>query len=186
MPSPVGHTLAGLCGFIPARQRVPKRHQLKLLLASVAIANLPDADFLPGLLLGNLGAFHRHGTHSLIVAAVFGIFVALLVGRWQLNRIWWGIWAAELYASHIVLDMLGADPGAPSGVQALWPLSQQNYISPITLFAQFDYSDSGLGMVRTILSPQNFWGMLREFIIMTPLFGLVWLFSRAFRERRVR
>ncbi len=175
MPSPVGHTLAGICGFVLARPYVAWHQQTRLLLASVFLTNLPDIDILPGLLLlGNPGAFHRQATHSLIVAALIGIFVAWLVGRWRLNRLRWGIWAALVYGSHIILDMLVADQIAPLGVQALWPFSLEYFISPVTILAPFDYFNPELGMVRTILSMTNVLGILWEIVVLTPLVGLAW------------
>jgi inner membrane protein len=146
-----------------------------LLLASVAIANLPDIDILPGLLLGDPRAFHRQGSHSLIAALAVGGLVALLVRHWQLNRIRWGIWAAVLYTSHIILDMLVADPSPPRGIQLLWPFSETYFSFPISLFGRFDYFDPNLGMVRSILSLQNVFTVLREIIVMSPL---VWLTQR--------
>lgn len=175
MPSPVGHTLAGLCGFILGRQHVAPHQRLQLLLASVAIANLPDIDILPGLLLaGDPRVFHRQGMHSLIVAALIGGLVALLVRRWKLPRIRWGIWAVGLYASHILLDMLTSDSRPPFGVQAFWPFSQAYFISPVSLFGGFDYFDPELSVIKTILSVHNFVTVLTEMVVIIPLAGLAW------------
>jgi inner membrane protein len=202
MPSPIGHTIAGLCGVMLVPQTLSLGERRWLLLASVAIANLPDIDILPGLLLGDPRAFHRQGSHSLTAALAVGGLVALLgsvlkvdfswakrrknqpsqpvlnyalVKYWKLNPIRWGVWAAALYASHIVLDMLVADPSPPRGIQLLWPLSETYFSFPISLFGRFDYFDPSLGMVRSILSLQNVFTVLREIILMVPL---VWLTQR--------
>lgn len=176
MPSPVGHTLAGLCGFILVSQYVAPRQRLQLLLGSVFIANMPDLDILPGLLLGNPSSFHRQGTHSLTAAAVTEVIVALLAKRWKLRRIQWGIWAAGVYTSHIFLDMLLDDPSPPFGVQALWPFLKTYFISPITVFASFDYFDPAQGMVRTMLSAHNFLTVLQEIVLLLPFVWLAWYF----------
>lgn len=184
MPSPVGHTLAGLCGFILVRQYVAPRQRLQLLFGSVFIANMPDLDILPGLLLGDPRAFHRQGMHSLTAAAMTGVLVALLAKRWNLKKIQWGIWAAEVYASHILLDMLLDDPSPPFGVQALWPFSKIYFISPVTVFARFDYFDPALGMVRTMLSAHNFVTVLQEIVLLIPFVGLTWYFFGKSYSRR--
>ena len=52
MPSPVGHSLVGVCCFLLARNYVSTRQAKYMLLASIVIASLPDLDVVPGLLLG--------------------------------------------------------------------------------------------------------------------------------------
>lgn len=179
MPSPVGHTLAGVCGFIVARPQVPHRQRPWLFFGSVFVANLPDLDILPGLLLfGDPRTFHHQASHSLMAAVVTGFLVAILAGRCNLNRIRWGLWAAGLYASHVLLDFLVDDPMPPFGVQALWPFSEAYFISPITPFAGFHYFDPELGMVRTLFSAQNLVTVLREILLMVPFVGMAWCFRK--------
>lgn len=185
MPSPVGHTIAGFCGYILALNYVSKSQQRQLLLSSVLIANLPDLDMIPGLLLlGNPGAFHRQATHSFIVAALIGIAVAFLFKN---SKKWWLFWITGLYASHIFLDILVADIIPPSGVQALWPLSQEYFVSPITIFGSFSYFNPDLGIVRTLLSPQNLVTVLQEIVLIIPLVGLSWfLMKRLYWKPRLK
>lgn len=169
MPSPVGHTLAGLCGLIIGDLFLSKPPPRPILLISSAIiANLPDLDMLPGvLLLGDPKAFHRQATHSLFMAIVVGVIAALLVKRHR-NRLWWGVWATGLYAGHICLDFLVED----SGVQAFWPLSKDFFHSYFALFAGFNYSQPGQSTVATLFSLHNFLTVTREIIIILPL---IWL-----------
>jgi len=81
VPSPVGHTLAGLCGFMVAKNRVAPRRREWVLFVSVVIALMPDLDFLPGYLLGDLGSFHHQATHSITAAVVVGF--------------WWAVWQSR-------------------------------------------------------------------------------------------
>ena len=55
------HTAAGYLAYEAVRPAGP--HQRRLLAAAVALANAPDLDFVPGLVLGHPGMFHR-GAHE--------------------------------------------------------------------------------------------------------------------------
>lgn len=95
MPSPVGHTLAGLCGYVVAQGHVAPDRRGWLLTGSVVLANLPDLDFLPGLLLGDPMYFHRQGRHSITTAIIVGLVVSALAMRWKWSGITWGIWGGR-------------------------------------------------------------------------------------------
>jgi len=186
MPSPVGHSLAGLCGYMVARNRVDARVRGWLLLGAVILANLADLDFLPGLLAGHLPAYHHRATHSLLATALVGLALGGLA-RWRgLNGVSWGLWGPGVYLSHIVLDMLVDDPVPPFGIQLLWPFSSTYYIAPITPFAWFDYFDPALPMIWTLLTVHNLGAILTEIVLMTPLVALSWYMGknsrRGFRE----
>ena len=168
MPSPIGHTLAGFCGYILIHQQVRRYQRCWLLLSAVLAANLPDLDMLPGLMVGDPGVFHRQWTHSLTLAIVTGVLFGQLARYWKLTRGRWAIWATGLYASHVLLDMLVADGRPPAGVQLLWPFSTAYYISPITLFASFNYFDPNLSIVQTLLNAQNLFAILREIALIAP------------------
>ena len=183
MPSPVGHTLAGLGGFVLMCQ-YPVRYldKFPLLLSAVVIANLPDIDMLPGLVLfGEPGRFHRQATHSLLVAVVIGAIVGIVAKRLRLSGILWGSWAAGLYALHICLDMLVADAIPPTGVQALWP-AQQFFFFPVTVFSGFNYSAPDRTTLQTLFSLNNLVTILREIIIIAPFVWLIW-YAKKRRER---
>jgi len=141
---------------------------------SVVIAILPDFDFLPGLLLGDLRAFHHQASHSLTAVVIVSLLITGLARRWNLNGMAWGIWGGGLYLSHIILDLLVNDPSSPFGVQLLWPFSESYFISPVTPFASFDYFDQTAGMISAMLSVHNFQTMVREILLMAPLVGLTW------------
>jgi len=182
VPSPVGHSLAGLCGFILARQRLGPIRESWLSLGSIFIANMPDLDFLPGLILGDPRFFHHKGLHSFMAAAAIGLLTIVLSGRWNLSRIRWSIWAAGLYVSHVLLDTLAHDPIPPFGVQLFWPFSESYFTSSITPFARFDYFYPDLGIMGALLSTHNIIAVLQEITLMALLVGLVWYF----RSRRWR
>src|SRR5512145_3397672 len=123
MPSPIGHSLAGLCGYMLVRQGVaPVRQRWLVVAGAIAIANLPDLDVLPALVCGG-GSAHRQWSHSLMAALAFGGLTAIVAKRLGSSAVHWGTWGGLLYFSHIVLDMLLDDPSLPRGVQLLWPFS---------------------------------------------------------------
>lgn len=128
MPSPVGHALGGLTAAWLASGR-PARGWLPgaILLAAVAIA--PDIDLLWGR--HPLWGGHHQGTHSLVAVAIVGTVTFLVFDRGR-NRVTVPIMAA--YASHILLDLLGADSTPPIGVMVLWPFSRKYFIAPWTPF----------------------------------------------------
>jgi hypothetical protein len=139
----VGHSLIGLAiaalGILP---RGPLRslgarawRARYTLLACVALANAPDADYLPGILAGDLNAFHHGYSHTagwaaMVAAGVWlvGRGTGLLLGGRPLAL------AAALLASHLAADCLTDDRRPPIGIMALWPLSDRHVIAPATVF----------------------------------------------------
>ena len=174
MPSPLGHTLAGVCGFLLNRQLMTSHHRIWLCGASVVIAILPDFDVVPGLLLGDPRMFHQKGTHSITAAVVVGLLVGGVARRWKLNGLGWGIWGGGLYLSHLLLDLLVEDPSPPFGILLFWPFSEAYFVSPITPFGGFHYYDPAIGMWRTMLSFDNLVLMLHEIVFIAPFAGLAW------------
>ena len=143
MPTPVGHSLAGiavaLAGERGRRPRDPRRFLASpMTLVCVALATLPDADLLfPGL--------HRTATHSVTATIVVTIVVAAVTARATTRRFGTGgarssiawsvvVMCAAAHGSHILLDWLGQDPSMLPGIQALWPLSDRWFISGWDLF----------------------------------------------------
>ena len=178
MPSPVGHTLAGICGYLVARGHVPLHRRRWLLIGSVSLAILPDLDFLPGLLLGDLRTFHHQASHSLTAVVIVSLLLGCLARRWNLKGMAWGIWGGGLYLSHIVLDLLVNDPSTPFGVQLLWPFSETYFISPITPFASFDYFNQTIGILSSLFSVHNLNTIIKEIVLMAPLLCLAWFVGK--------
>jgi len=158
MPTPLAHALAGyalsrLQGGPRARSAVPPPpHGADLPAAAappgapplpaarraavlIGVAMLPDADLLPGLLLGQRNLLHHGFTHGL----PFALAVAALVGvifrhRWGAARAAGTALAAM--GSHILLDMLtGARLGLhPAyGLALLSPLREGSVRLPLSL-----------------------------------------------------
>lgn len=94
------------------------------------MANLPDADFLPGYLVGDPRAFHRYALHSIPAAVLAGAVAGACFWR---RRGWFvSYWAVMtlIYASHVLLDLFEADAAYPIGVQLLWPFTER-FLCPV-------------------------------------------------------
>lgn len=179
MPSPVGHTLVGICGFYLAYPQIPKTQRISALLTAIFVANSPDLDIIPGLILyQDPSLLHRQATHSFLVAIVVGFLVALTTRVLNFKSWHWiGLWFGGLYTSHLLLDLLVADDAVPYGLQAFWPISLDYFIFPLTIFNGFDYAEPGLTMLQSMMTWNNLIGVLKEFAILTPLAWFSWIFA---------
>lgn len=150
MPSPVGHSLIGLAlgaGYLLPRQ--PIRDLLKSgwslrwpLLGAAALANAPDLDYLPGILSGDLNAYHHYYTHTLGWVILVSVALWLV---WRRFRPGAGVRAFVflfvLLASHLVADWFTADGRMPYGIMALWPFSEAFTMAPHPLFMRLHKAD---------------------------------------------
>ncbi len=155
MPSPIGHALGGMA----VGALVSGRPGWRLAAVCAVAGTLPDLDFL-------LPLQHRGPTHSVGAAVlVFAGAAVLLALRARRDESWRTAAAVALaYASHVLLDWLGADSSTPRGVLALWPVSDVFYVSGLDLFNAVD---------RRYWTP-GFWtrnalALARELVILGPL-----------------
>jgi membrane-bound metal-dependent hydrolase YbcI (DUF457 family) len=176
MPSPVGHILAGAAVYLTGTRR---KSRVKIMFAITLFGSiLPDFDFLPGILVGNLGVFHHGVSHSLAFAVLFGVLTFFFVRPWHKDialRI--GILAASAYASHVLLDLVSVSEGA-RGVPILWPLSDEQFGLNLQLLGHFHYSTTYRG-IWTVIRWDNLSALSLELVVIgTPALFLLW------RERR--
>ena len=173
MPSPIGHALGG----VAAGAAVSGRVQWGSLVLFAALGALPDADFL-------LPIPHRGPTHS-IGSAVLLFLVAWLVVGWREPARWrspaavrTALAMAAAWASHTLLDWLGADSSTPRGVMALWPLATSYYVSGFDLFSNISRRYWLPGFWRI-----NMVAVLREIVILGPIAAVIGRWTRG-RHRR--
>ncbi len=188
MPSPVAHGVIGLAlGAVAllepgdarglVRQAWRKRWAL---CGAVLLAQAPDVDYLPGLLTGDLNAYHHHLTHTA------GWCILVSVGCWLALRAWRAAtrlavlgWCLLLTGSHLLADWLTADARPPIGIMALWPFSDAHYLSPATIFMRMHKRD-----LADLWQVHNLAAVGVELAWCLPLLALVcvWLRVRAQRN----
>jgi inner membrane protein len=180
MPSPVAHSLIGLAlGAAWLLPRAPRRElgarvwtARGSLAAAVFAANAPDLDYVPGLLSGDLNAFHPGITHT--VPFVLGLAAAMALCRRAGRARAFG-WLALIGASHLAADMITEDLRAPYGIPALWPFSSERFIAPFHVFLHLrkrEWSD--------IVQWHNVFAVLWEAAIALPLvLAVLWWKTRA-------
>jgi membrane-bound metal-dependent hydrolase YbcI (DUF457 family) len=119
-------------------------HRPALLAGALLVANAPDLDFLPGLLIGAPAAYHRGVTHTLGALAVVSV-AAWVAARLVRSRAawWWGLAAGAAYGSHLVVDWLTVDAVPPYGIRLLWPLTGAWLHAPFSLFGEIIIDPSG-------------------------------------------
>jgi membrane-bound metal-dependent hydrolase YbcI (DUF457 family) len=149
----LAHATAGYLAYEALRP--PGPHRLDLLAGAVVLANAPDLDFVPGLLLGRPDAFHRGVTHTL-GAAVLVTLATWAIARWRRAERpgWWAAFAAAAYGSHLLVDWVTVDAVPPVGIQMLWPLSASWLHAPFNLLGEVIIDRSGrAAFVRSLLTP---------------------------------
>jgi membrane-bound metal-dependent hydrolase YbcI (DUF457 family) len=178
MPSPIGHALAGLAiGLIgePPRQPLDSRQPWpwRFVFLAAFFAALPDLDLaLPK-------GFHRSFSHSFVAVAAVLIFVRAVTGevtaraRWRMSAM-----LAAAYASHLLLDWLGADTSRPAGLQLLWPWTHAHFMSGWDLFPQTERAWRDPEFLR-----MNLIAFVSEVALMGPVAAAAWAVRRRRRSR---
>ena len=186
MPSPIGHALAGVAVAWTADLVDGRRSSPRLVATCAGLAMLPDADlFIPWT--------HRMATHSLVAAAAVFIVTVVVTGQVThhadgcqtpqrgdsgvrpLNAATQG-WRIALlcslaYASHLLLDWLGADDSPPRGLQLLWPFSNRWMISDWDIFRQ----TARHHFLTAPIVWQNTIAVAQEIAILLPIVLALWL-----------
>lgn len=170
MPSPIGHALGGMAiGAL-----IAGRPGWRIAGVCALAGALPDLDFL-------LPLQHRGPTHSLGAAALVfaGTFTILALRSRAGHALRTASAVALAYASHVLLDWLGADSSTPRGVLAFWPMSDVFYVSGWDVFNAVD---------RRYWIP-GFWtrnalALARELVILVPLVAISALAGRRVHSYR--
>lgn len=174
MPSPVGHALAGFSiGIVAQSLPAASGASLRIPLLAGFIAASPDLDLL-------IPHFHRTATHSLAATVFLIILTATVTGK-VTGRIGWRVplILGAAHASHVLLDWLGTDPFAPSGIQIFWPFNREFLISDWNFFPPTER--------RLLANPNalaiNARALITELATLGLITGLVWFVRRRRRSR---
>ncbi len=151
------------------------RFSWRLLLLLVILANLPDADFLPGLLVGNANQWHHHYfSHSLGAAIVVGVLTAFFYTKGADRKfgLYCGLFFGA-YFSHLVLDYVTTDTSEPFGLPMFWPLTSEYYYSPITVFMSVHKIGASDQFFKSLLVIHNVWVLLWEAVVFVPILTII-------------
>lgn len=180
MASPVAHSLVGIA--LTAAWWLPKGGGLRGLVhhvarhpgvwfAGILLASLPDIDYLPGILAGDLNAYHHLATHSILwLALVAGGGLLLLAGFTGTVRGRMAGWVIACLGSHLLLDMLTADGRPPYGIPLAWPVSDAAFRFPVEVFGAFQKKDW-----QDVWQWANLMPLGREVVVTAPLVAAVLL-----------
>ena len=142
-------------------------------LVILLMANLPDIDYVPGVLMGEINAFHHWYTHTL--GWIAAVAVASWMLWWKTSRVGWPVCVVlfAALASHLVSDLFAADHSFPYGIMALWPFTDRFYISPTSIFWSLRKATWG-----DVFQWYNVRAALFEVAVMAPVIAAVLLFKR--------
>jgi inner membrane protein len=169
MPSPIAHLAAGYLSYRIARPHAPEAGKTygipQLLVITAAFSLLPDLDSVAGLLLGSFGDYHNNATHSLLLGTALGVVFAAWMAWRGLGFAFWALVAVISYGLHVAMD--AATVGR--GVMAIWPLSDNRFLLPVTLFYGFHWTDGWLSI-------RHLWTLVTElaFAIVALLAWQTW------------
>ncbi|MDZ7291263.1 MAG: metal-dependent hydrolase [candidate division KSB1 bacterium] len=182
MPLPVAHSLMGYALSEATSVRLVKKKWWNVC-AFVALANLPDIDYLPGFLMGQPNRFHHMLAHSFGFAALAGLLAGLIF--WQLRRkagpqesgYEYRLWPYFLIVSiavlsHCLLDLFTVDTSAPQGMMLLWPLDRSYYDVSWDIFQSVHKSDASATFLLSLMQWYNFKIALWEALMMLPIVAL--------------
>jgi inner membrane protein len=176
MPTPVGHSLAGLGLYLLFNRNYNFLKDLKGFIPFFIAATAADLDFIPGLLIGEANRYHHGITHSmgasLIAAFIFSLLFRLNHSFGKRTVIF-----SLLFLSHIFLDYFSMDTSFPYGVPLFWPLSERYYLSVIPVFIDIQRGNMGL-----LFSLHNWMAAFREVLIVGPFAAILLIYR--YRNRR--
>jgi membrane-bound metal-dependent hydrolase YbcI (DUF457 family) len=181
MPLPIGHALTGIA-FFETRPGLFFKNKWADVLFFIFLANLPDADFLPGLILGFPNLYHHGIFHSL--GAALAVAIAMGWIFYQKKQHFWRFSALVflVFFSHRLLDFFTRDFTAPYGMPLFWPLSKNYYIAAHPFFINITRSALSANFFSSLFSSHNLKAALLEIMLLGGLVLLVgiarWLLNK--------
>lgn len=177
MALPIGHGLAGIA-FFQARPGLFFNERWLDAAFYVFLANLPDADFLPGLLLGRPNLYHHGIFHSLGAALAVSVAIGWLFfykkqQPWRLSAL-----VFLVFYSHLLLDFFTYDFAAPYGLPLFWPIANDYYIAGHPVFINITRSPHSASFFPSLFSLHNLKAALLEIALLGALVLLVTMARR--------
>ncbi len=177
MPSPYAHVLAALTLSTPylARKAIALRHKEDIA-TLIAFSLAPDLDVIPGLLFGNIAAYHNHMTHSIAFGLMVCLFYSLIRCRMQPPRSFRRSISltAAAYGLHLLMDFFTYG----RGLMLFWPFTDERFSPPFLIFYGLRRSDG-------VFSSHHIVTFITESLKMLPLLGVVWFWVTRHTQRNV-
>jgi inner membrane protein len=184
MPSPIGHALSGIA-FRQARPGVFFAKPWHEVVFFLFLANLPDLDFLPGILAGFPNTYHHGIVHSLGFAVA-----AAAAGGWLFHHFWKRSFRQVtviiflMYVTHLLLDYFAGDTKPPYGMPLFWPFSNEYFLAPRPLFLNIVRSSRSNDFFSSLFNRHNLEAALREIMILGGIALAAWLLRRWWEKRK--
>jgi membrane-bound metal-dependent hydrolase YbcI (DUF457 family) len=139
-------------------------HRRQLMLASLIMSCLPDADFFMGIAVRDLERVHNGISHSLPFGLLVSAFSgALLRGLYGIGFVRGFAGTFAFHTLHLVLDLLGRNS---RGLLLMAPFSSRRYRVPFRLFYGVRW-DEGL------LTRKHLWTLVTETAVVTIILTII-------------
>jgi membrane-bound metal-dependent hydrolase YbcI (DUF457 family) len=173
MPTPVGHALGGIITASLLKSNWKKNWLIFALL--IFFAELPDIDFLFGIIEGDANKYHHQFTHSFVFvlfAALLGSIIINKLGIMHFSKSF--VLFSVAGASHLIFDLLALDTSEPFGAPVFWPFWNGFVISPVTIFSDVHRSSASSAFFPSLFSLHNFKTVLIEVLLLGPILLFLW------------
>ena len=171
MPLPVIHSAAGYTIYRFSKEE-EQRESWKIALFVIFLANLPDIDFLPGIMIHQATRFHHGVTHSLGATVICSVILGFLARLFKKGS-FLGVASLSFaaYFSHVMLDYLN---GHGCGVPLFWPFSATRYGASFSISLTRDLlaKNAGLGDFLAMFTTPPF---VKGFLFEASLVLFFWL-----------
>lgn len=188
--TPLGHSLGGYAVYNFSSVASTNNNRVKLAFLCIFMANSPDLDFLPGILIGRPALYHHQTTHSLGFALIASLVISAFfsIRTKPFSQVFSLCFIS--YLSHIVIDLFESSGhlGHRGGMPLFWLVSTDKFSSPTTLYLAFHYerlaSASIIEWIKSMFDLYNFSAIMHEVVLILPFIFLGQLYRRRYRREQ--
>lgn len=173
MPSPLAHVVVGAwlgrtCASRMVRRGYSSPPPGLATFAGVIFSLLPDADAVPGVLIGEVGRWHNGWTHSILAWAFVGFWVWLGAALLRRDdRRFWLHTSVVAMGLHLAMDFVTVS----RGLMLAWPFSRARVQIPWALFYGLRYSEGWWSF-------HHVWTIGNEVAVLALFAGALWASRR--------
>lgn len=182
MPSPIGHSIISLGVYYLFKYRIVRiLLYWKTIVFIFIMGNLPDLDFIPGILTGDPSRYHETYTHTLGFAVIVSFFawLCLLILRSK-NLYKLAFLSFVLIYTHVIFDSFNMDSRPPIGVMMVWPFTDKYFYLRTPFMYPFDRDNLG-----NFLSMNSLFALFTELAVGIPLLALGIVSTRTRKLRKI-